>query len=65
MVNTEINVKTREEFKEHVRNIFIPSCNRLFGKKDTFFNFGEVMNKWTVFGIWVNDNEIVTVNLIE
>ena len=61
--NKIINVKTRKEFIEHVRNIFIPECNRLFGKEDKFFNFGYAMNNWIGFAVTCADGSTIDVNL--
>ena len=59
----EIYVDTRKEFGEHVKKIFIPSCNRLFGKDDKFFNFGEAINKWTCFGAWDENGVFLSIYL--
>lgn len=54
-------VKTRKEFMRAMREIFIPSCNRL----NIDFNYGHAMNNWTEFWCWTDDNTFVSYELIE
>lgn len=60
-VNKEIVLTNRKDFIIAMREVFIPSCNRL----KISFNYGHGMNNWTSFGCWVDDNTFVSYELVE
>lgn len=48
------------------RSVFIPSCNKLFGKGGAeSFNIGYALNNWTEFWIYVDENTYMVVELVE
>jgi hypothetical protein len=57
-----ITVKTRKEFIDHFRKIFIPNCEK---GDNEFFNFGWAINNWTMFFIKEKDGIYTTVELVE
>lgn len=60
-----ITVKTRKEFIDLFRNMFIPNCNRIFGKGGAEdFNIGHALNHWTSFWVWNENDVFVTVDLV-
>lgn len=62
MEQVKIEVRTREKFKELVREIFIPSCVKAGTVK--LFSVPEVLYTWNCF--YVNNNEEnIEVNLVE
>lgn len=54
-------VKTRKEFQNVFRSVFIPSCV----EKGYIFNFGYALNNWTMFFIHNEDGTSIVVELIE
>jgi len=56
-------VKTRKDFMDSLRSVFIPACNKTLGKNA--FNFGYAMNNWTSFWICVDDDTLMVVELHE
>lgn len=54
-------VKTRKEFQNVFRSVFIPSCV----EKGYTFNFGYALNNWTMFFIHNEDDTSIVVELIE
>ena len=60
---TEI-VTNREDFKDKLKKLFIPSCIKDFGDTEPF-NIGYAMKNWTFFYYSVENSEIHTVELIE
>lgn len=59
-------VKTRKDFMDAFRSVFIPSCNKLFGKGGAeSFNIGYALNNWTEFWIYVDENTYMVVELVE
>jgi hypothetical protein len=54
-------VKTRKDFQNVFRSVFIPSCV----ERGYTFNFGYALNNWTMFFIHNEDGTSIVVELIE
>jgi len=61
MKKENIIITDRRAFINAMRDIFIPSCNRL----GISFNYGYAMNNWTEFWCWIDNDTLVSYELSE
>lgn len=54
-------VKTRKDFVDAFRQVFIPSCNKM----GISFDYGKAINTWTTFWVWVDKDTFMVVELQE
>ena len=52
-------VKTRKDFIDAFRSVFIPSCNKM----GISFDYRSAINTWTTFWVYTGDNTFMVVEL--